>query len=247
MNRLKVVFWDLDGTIADTELNGHRRAYNFAFKDFSLRWNWNKTLYSDLLSIGGGKNRIKYYSNKVGKELSEEKINDIYKKKNIHYRKLIEKGTIFPRTGVIRLINELYGKNVKQWVVTTSGRDSVIPLISKYFDDEKNPFSGYICGEDVCKHKPNPEAYELALIKSNCKSQNVVVIEDSLIGLEAAVAANLKCIITISPWKIKLYHEYERASLVLDHLGDNEINSKCLYGHLKENMVNYNCLLSVLN
>ena len=52
MNPLKVVFWDLDGTIADTELNGHRLAYNAAFKEYSLEWHrprWKIGLCGHLL------------------------------------------------------------------------------------------------------------------------------------------------------------------------------------------------------
>ena len=49
MNILKVVFWDVDGTIADTELNGHRIAFNRAFIDYDLDWNWNQATYQDLL------------------------------------------------------------------------------------------------------------------------------------------------------------------------------------------------------
>ena len=54
MNKLKAVFWDVDGTIADTEMCGHRVAFNLAFKDFDLDWNWNENKYLDLLKISGG-------------------------------------------------------------------------------------------------------------------------------------------------------------------------------------------------
>ena len=65
MHKLKAVFWDVDGTIADTELCGHRVAFNLAFKDFDLDWNWNESQYLDLLKISGGFNRIIHYRNKI--------------------------------------------------------------------------------------------------------------------------------------------------------------------------------------
>ena len=61
MNNLKAVFWDIDGTIAETEIEGHRVAFNKAFKDYQLDWNWDRNTYIKLLQIGGGKNRIKYF------------------------------------------------------------------------------------------------------------------------------------------------------------------------------------------
>ena len=51
MQELKAVFWDVDGTIADTELCGHRVAFNLAFKDYDLDWNWNEKEYLELLTI----------------------------------------------------------------------------------------------------------------------------------------------------------------------------------------------------
>tara|TARA_B100000965_G_C18971422_1_gene489907 strand:- start:46 stop:237 length:192 start_codon:yes stop_codon:yes gene_type:complete len=63
MHKLKAVFWDVDGTIADTELCGHRVAFNLAFKDYDLDWNWNETKYLELLKTSGGLNRIIEYRN----------------------------------------------------------------------------------------------------------------------------------------------------------------------------------------
>ena len=51
MNALSAVFWDVDGTIADTELCGHRVAFNFAFKDFGLDWYWDEKKYIELLKL----------------------------------------------------------------------------------------------------------------------------------------------------------------------------------------------------
>ena len=59
---LEGVYWDLDGTIANTELEAHLPAFNFAFKDLGIEWNWDSNKYISLLNINGGKNRIAYYS-----------------------------------------------------------------------------------------------------------------------------------------------------------------------------------------
>ena len=73
MNKLKAVFWDVDGTIADTELCGHRVAFNLAFKDFELDWIWDETKYLVLLKISGGFNRIIHYRNEIHSELSDSR------------------------------------------------------------------------------------------------------------------------------------------------------------------------------
>ena len=75
MNQLLAVFWDVDGTIANTELCGHRVAFNLAFKDFELDWYWDRSTYLDLLKVSGGKNRILYYAkaNNLGLQRAKTK------------------------------------------------------------------------------------------------------------------------------------------------------------------------------
>ena len=62
MTYLEGVYWDLDGTIANTELEAHLPAFNCAFSDLGINWNWDSNKYIELLRINGGKNRIAYYS-----------------------------------------------------------------------------------------------------------------------------------------------------------------------------------------
>ena len=62
MPYLQAVYWDLDGTIANTELEAHLPAFNNSFKDLSLDWHWDKKTYIDLLKINGGKNRISFFA-----------------------------------------------------------------------------------------------------------------------------------------------------------------------------------------
>ena len=60
-NKLQGVLFDVDGTLADTEQDGHRLAFNAAFKQFHLDWSWDIDLYGELLQITGGKERIRYF------------------------------------------------------------------------------------------------------------------------------------------------------------------------------------------
>ena len=51
-------------------------------------------------------------------------------------------------------------------------------------------------GDDVDKKKPDPMIYNMAQELVNLPPEKCVVIEDSLVGLRAAKAAGMKCIIT---------------------------------------------------
>lgn len=54
-------------------------------------------------------------------------------------------------------------------------------------------------GDDVDKKKPDPQIYCIAAEKLGVSPSDCVVIEDSLIGLQAALGAGMRCVITYTP------------------------------------------------
>jgi len=91
---LEGVYWDLDGTIANTELEAHLPAFNNAFNDLGINWNWDTNKYIQLLRINGGKNRIAYYSKLINESLSDDLIKKIHEKKQFHYLEIIKKNCV---------------------------------------------------------------------------------------------------------------------------------------------------------
>ena len=61
MADLEALLFDVDGTLADTEREGHRVAFNAAFRDAGLDWHWDEAMYGTLLRVTGGKERIQHY------------------------------------------------------------------------------------------------------------------------------------------------------------------------------------------
>ena len=59
-SQLQALLFDVDGTLADTE-EVHRQAFNAAFADAGLDWAWSHARYHALLSVTGGKERIRHY------------------------------------------------------------------------------------------------------------------------------------------------------------------------------------------
>ena len=74
MSKLEALIFDVDGTLADTERDGHRVAFNQAFKEANLDWDWTVELYGELLQVTGGKERIRLYVEKFleGFQLDED-------------------------------------------------------------------------------------------------------------------------------------------------------------------------------
>ena len=58
---LQALVFDVDGTLADTERDGHRPAFNAAFAHAGLPWHWDVAVYGGLLGVTGGKERIRHY------------------------------------------------------------------------------------------------------------------------------------------------------------------------------------------
>ena len=248
MQKLKAVFWDVDGTMADTELCGHRVAFNSAFLDFDLDWHWNEEKYVQLLKISGGLNRIIHYRDEIYSEISDSQCSKIQLRKRFHYKNLIQSGQIKLREGVLRLVSELSSYDVEQFIVTTSGRDSLEPFLNTSLKSHLNDFSGVIAYEDVNKHKPHPDAYDLALQLSGKSRIHCIAIEDSLIGVEAAKAANLNCLLTLPPWRNSNENITHNANACVSSLGNTNNPSKLIYGKkLISNNVDHEYLTLIIN
>ena len=179
MTYLEGVYWDLDGTIANTELEAHLPAFNNAFNDLSIDWNWDTNTYIKLLKINGGKNRIAYYAKSNKDIFSEDLILKIHETKQFHYLEIIKKNCVSLKTGVFRLINELHKKKVRQFIVTSSSRIQVNLLVDYLFNGF-NPFEFIISSEDVELKKPNPLPYLKAIQLSGINKNNSIVFEDSI-------------------------------------------------------------------
>ena len=245
MTYLEGVYWDLDGTIANTELEAHLPAFNIAFKDLGIDWNWETDKYVNLLKINGGKNRISYYAKLNNDDLSEDLILKIHEKKQLHYLELIKKNCVSFKTGVFRLINELHRKKVRQFIVTSSSRIQV-NLLVEYLFNGFNPFEFIISSEDVEFKKPNPLPYLKAIELSGIDKNNSIVFEDSNPGLKSSLAANLPTIFVPSNIPIVLEKNI-KLDCILDSLGDEYNVANVLKGpKLKKSYVDYNFLSDFL-
>jgi HAD superfamily hydrolase (TIGR01509 family) len=201
----KTVLFDVDGTIAETEGDGHLPAFNQAFDEPGLPWSWTPEEYGSLLAITGGFERIMAYAKSVGAASShapsfEDRMRQIHRRKNQIYADRLQAGLIKPRQGLLDLLRAL-GLAGQDWaVVTTTSRANWQALwLSGLVPALKIPAPVIaICGEDVAKKKPHPEAYQQALARLGLKAHQAVAIEDSENGVAAAVRAGLSVVVVKS-------------------------------------------------
>ena len=229
MAYLEGVYWDLDGTIANTELEAHLPAFNKAFDDFNLNWNWDTSTYTELLSVNGGKNRISYYSTIINDYISNEVLTKIHERKQYHYINLVKKNKVISlKTGVYRLIQELNKKNIRQFIVTSSSKKQANLIIKQLFT-EFNPFEFIIASDDVELHKPSPLPYLKAMKLSGIKYNKSIVFEDSSSGLKSSLAANLPTIYIPSNIPIHIDEDID-FDCFLDTLGSESYSTTVIKG-----------------
>ncbi|CAA3007479.1 haloacid dehalogenase-like hydrolase domain-containing At3g48420 [Olea europaea subsp. europaea] len=129
----KALLFDCDGVLVDTEKDGHRISFNDTFAERELGVTWDVDLYGELLKIGGGKERMTAYFNKVGwpekapksEEERKEFIASLHKRKTELFMALIEKKLLPLRPGVAKLIDQALEKGVKVAVCSTSNEKAV--------------------------------------------------------------------------------------------------------------------------
>ena len=216
------LLWDVDGTLAETELDGHRLAFNRAFAEAGEPWCWDEPLYLELLRISGGRERLMAFLQQVeGAAPEPHRVEALQRSKQRHYTALVAAGELELRPGVARLITEAAEAGLRQAIVTTSGHQAVRALLERLLPNRLVDLQLRICGEDVVRKKPDAEAYRVALASLDLPASAALAIEDSGNGVAAASAAGVAVLVTRSAASaIESGQAFAAAAAQLDHLGD---------------------------
>ncbi|XWS51346.1 hypothetical protein CRYUN_Cryun12cG0169300 [Craigia yunnanensis] len=220
------LLFDCDGVLVDTEKDGHRISFNDTFKEKELGVTWDVDLYGELLKIGGGKERMAAYFNKTGwpekapksEEERKEFIASLHKRKTELFMALTENRLLPLRPGVAKLIDQALEKGVKVAVCSTSNEKAVSAVVSCLLGPERAEKTKIFAGDVVPRKKPDPAIYTLAANTLGVDPSSCVVVEDSAIGLTAAKAAGMTCIVTKSGYTAD--EDFLNADAVFDCIGD---------------------------
>lgn len=198
---LKALLWDVDGTLAETERDGHRVAFNLAFAEADLDWGWTEQRYAELLHVTGGRERIladmaTRADAPVGEVARVAMARQLHARKNHFYAQQVALGRVLARPGVVALIREAATAGLVQAIVTTTSRSNVQALLPTLLGPHwAGCFSAVLCGEDTERKKPDPEVYTLALQRLGLAPHEALAIEDSTPGAKAAHAAGVPLVL----------------------------------------------------
>jgi HAD superfamily hydrolase (TIGR01509 family) len=233
---LEAVIFDVDGTLAESERDGHRPAFNAAFKEFGLDWEWDVAMYGELLAVTGGKERMRAYCAKYRPAFLERSdadatIAELHKAKTRHYVRFMEQGTIAPRPGVLRLIRDLRANNIRVAIATTTTPENVDALLATTLKElPAGTFEVIGAGDIVPAKKPAPDIYTWVMEKMGLSPATCIAVEDSRNGVRAAVGAGLPVLVTQSTYTQG--EDFSGSIAVLSDLGEPNAPFSALAGPL---------------
>jgi len=211
-------------------------------------------------SIGGGKPKMFHYFRntvgtfpKVGNEPApttpddqQKLIDEIQDWKTGYYKTLLETRAV-SRPGVISLMDEaIHDPRIAVGVCSASTKEAAIQTLAVTLgDDRVKRLDVCILGDDVSTKKPDPLIYDTAARRLNVPADRCVVIEDSLIGLRAAVAAGMKCIITYTGSTSSVDFYGHGAKAKIPDLASANVTLEDIFGPLRTDGLDAELLVDV--
>lgn len=220
---LRALVFDVDGTLADTE-SFHLQAFNQAFAECGLDWAWDEALYTKLLDISGGKERILSWWNHtrghvvdIGGGALRDTIERIHLAKTAIYEAMVNEGRVKLRPGVLQLIEQAHRGGLQLAIATTTSPVNVSSLLRRAIGADWRLVFPVVCDASTAPaKKPHPLVYTQAVQALRVPAAACVAFEDSGNGLRAATAAGVPTVIT--PTRFTRDHDFSGALRVLDHL-----------------------------
>lgn len=218
------LLFDVDGTLADTERDGHRVAFNRAFVEAGLDWVWDVPLYGELLSVTGGKERIRHYVEQYRADYRrptdfDDLVVRLHSEKTRHFTALVSEAGIPLRPGVRRLLDETRRAGVRLAIATTTTPENVSALLRHALPPDGEAWFEIIAAGDVVPtKKPAPDIYFYVLERLGLPADRCIAFEDSENGLRSSLGAGLTTIVTVNDYTRT--HDFRGAAIVVDQLGE---------------------------
>ncbi|UXE67807.1 MAG: beta-phosphoglucomutase [Chryseotalea sp. WA131a] len=184
---IQAVIFDLDGVIVDTA-HYHFVAWQSLAKELGISFTEKD---NERLKGVSRMRSLEIILEIGGVTLSEEKKEELATKKNswfVDYIEAIKPDEVFP--GVPQMLQQLRKQNYKVALASSSKNAETVLRLLQISD----LFDVMVDGTMITHSKPDPEIFLLAAKKLNIQPQHCVVFEDAEAGVEAALAAGMKCV-----------------------------------------------------
>jgi HAD superfamily hydrolase (TIGR01509 family) len=190
----KALIFDVDGTIADTERDGHLPACNEAFRQlgFPIEWTWEEFL--SMQHLPGNAYRMRAALEKLDPhlptadlEVAARKLADL--KRRLYIEMFVPRLSMRP--GVAHLIRQALERGLHLAIVTTSDEPQVEALLRHHLPEEAPHFKPILGKGAGKKTAPDSPLYRRCLSELRLQPHEALAIDDSEYGCRAARAAEL--------------------------------------------------------
>jgi len=221
---LQALIFDVDGTLADTEL-AHLAAFNHAFAEVGLDWFWDVPLYTRLLEVSGGKERIRAYWHGRGdmpKDIGggngvDALVVRIHELKTAAYEQAVQDGQVQLRPGVLDLMSSAIETGLLLAIATTTSPVNITSLLKRCVGPGwREMFSVIEDASTAPRKKPDPMVYQQTLQRLRLPAAQALAFDDSANGLLSARRAGLATVVT--PNDFTAHHDFTGALRVLPSL-----------------------------
>jgi HAD superfamily hydrolase (TIGR01509 family) len=156
--------------------------------------------------------------------------------KTNEFKRLVEEEAE-PRPGVLRLMDEAFADpTVRVGVCSAATKEAALKTLQTTLGEERlAKLDVLLLGDDVSAKKPDPLIYNTARERLDMKPEQCIVIEDSIVGLRAAVAAKMKCIITYTPSTADRDFYGEGAAATIPDLESRQVTLTSILQPLRDN------------
>ena len=218
MTQLKAVIFGAIGSVAEVA-DLERQAYNSAFKQAGLDWKWSAVAYKEFLKTDGGEERIRAFRDAVPAraDVDDKTIKKLHAAKKAAVVELIAQSKLTPRPGVKELMDACIAADVKLAWCAASSADSVKALnkaLAKHLPLKDLAATVTLEAEDAARTPA--KGYSECLEELGLKASDVVAIEDTPFGVEAAKAAGIFTVAT--PGEAAAGQDFSEADMVVTSL-----------------------------
>lgn len=182
MEGIKVIAFDLDGVLISSK-DLHFRAFN----DALIFHNYEPIDYETHINLYDGlptrKKIAFYFDGKLSSPLLDIELEKIYSTKQKITKELLSEYVKYDQKSVDLMIS-LRDLGYKVYIATNSIKESTEFILERM--GIINFIDGYVTNQDVKNPKPHPECYIRIMAETSVRPSELLVLEDSPIGIKAA-------------------------------------------------------------